>query len=352
MSTGTARFKSGSQLSSRSKLIWKIVQTLVWFVGAAIFLSLIFFPTLGITLFWDILIPVAPALIVVAVGVWRNVCPLATTALLPRKLGLSQRKIMSSELQGILSLVSVICLYAIVPLRHFIFNVSGHATAYLLFGVATVAVTMGFFYEWKSAWCSSLCPVHPVEKLYGSNVMFALPNAHCQQCQKCVSPCPDSTANLSPLSYHKTVYHRISAMLIVGGLPGFIWGWFHVPDQVRGLSWESLADIYTMPLLCMAGTIICYGVVTLLFDDKYLRTIAGVFAASAVSCYYWYRIPALFGFGKFTGDGLLVDLSHVIPYWSIVTIIVLVALFFFWWIVFRKPNKASWIVRPAYAQRA
>lgn len=351
MSTVSVRYKSGNQLSSRSILIWRIVQALVWVVGAVIFTCLIFFPKIGVLLFWNILIPIAPALIVVAVGVWRNVCPLATTALLPRHLGLSKRKIMSPMLQGILSLVSVACLYTIVPLRHFVFNSSGHATAILLFCVASVAVTMGFFYEWKSAWCSSLCPVHPVEKLYGSNVMFALPNAHCQQCQKCVSPCPDSTANISPLSYHKTVYHRIAAMLIVGGLPGFIWGWFHVPDQTGGFSFESLMDIYSMPFLCMAGTIICYGVVTLLFDERYLKAIAGVFAASAVSCYYWYRIPALFGFGKFAGDGLLIDLSRVLPYEAVVAMMISTSIFFFWWIVIRKPNRSSWVVRPVYAQR-
>ncbi|MBS1654594.1 MAG: ferredoxin, partial [Bacteroidetes bacterium] len=90
-----AKFKSGNQLSPRSKLIWRTVQGLVWLTGAFIFFCLIFYPKLGIALFWNLLIPVAPALIAVAVGLWRNVCPLATTNLLPRKMGLSQRRIMT-----------------------------------------------------------------------------------------------------------------------------------------------------------------------------------------------------------------------------------------------------------------
>ena len=105
---------------------------------------------------------------------------------------------MSVSLQGKLALLSVIALYLIVPLRHPVFNVSGHATALLLVVTTTAGVVMGFFYEWKSAWCSSLCPVHPVEKMYGRNVIASMPNAHCNQCMKCVVPCPDSTPNIDP----------------------------------------------------------------------------------------------------------------------------------------------------------
>ena len=72
--------KSGEQLSPRSILIWRIVQTLVWLVGVLILFYLVFYPNVGIHLFWNILIPIAPVLFVVAVGVWRNVCPMASTA--------------------------------------------------------------------------------------------------------------------------------------------------------------------------------------------------------------------------------------------------------------------------------
>jgi ferredoxin len=323
----------------------------VWLVGAAIFTCLIFFPALGVTLFWNILIPIAPALIVVAVGVWRNVCPLATTALLPRHLGLSRRKIMSSSLRSALGLISIIALYAIVPLRHSIFNLSGHATALLLAGAAAVGVTMGLVFEWKSAWCSSLCPIHPVEKLYGTNTMFALPNAHCDHCMKCVSPCPDSRANVSPLTYHRTFYDNLSALLIVGGLPGFIWGWFHVPDNGSDLSWATVFEIYKMPLAGMTLTLTVYSMITMVLNDKLTRLISSIFAAAAVSCYYWYRIPALLGFGEFGTDGLLVNLSAHIPFEAVTLIIALTTCFFFWWIVIRKENRTSWVIRPAYGKR-
>jgi hypothetical protein len=258
---------------------------------------------------------------------------------------------MSQQSHGMLSLISIILLYLIVPLRHAVFNVNGMATAVLLVITTSVAVAMGFYFEWKSAWCSSLCPVHTIEKLYGSNTAFTLPNAHCQECMKCVSPCPDSTANAGALSNQKSVYHQITSALLIGGLPGFIWGWFHVPDEAHGFSFSTIGQIYLMPLAAMVATLILYLIITGLTHAKHDRMITALFSATAVSCYYWYRIPALVGFGKFAEDGMLIDLSKSISYEWVAAAILLTTAFFFWWIVIRKPNRLSWTVRPAYGSK-
>jgi hypothetical protein len=349
MSVLATPFKSGGALSTRSIRQWRAAQLTIWLVGFVIFLCLIFFPAVGILLFWNILIPIAPALIVLAVGLWRNICPLASTALLPRHLGLSQKRQMSIETQGMLSLLSVVLLYTIVPLRHPVFNVSGHATAWLLAGTTIVALIMGFFFEWKSAWCSTLCPVHPVERLYGTKVIGSLPNAHCTACEKCVVPCPDSTPNLDPRGSQKTAAHRLAGLLITGGLPGFIWGWFHEQDGTPAVDLLSWAGIYYMPLLGMLITLAVYALLTKLFRGKKERVVTAVFATAAVSCYYWFRIPSLLGFGRFPDDGCLVDARAYLTGASITAISIILTLFFFWWLVIRKPNKASWVIRPDYA---
>jgi len=79
--------------------------------------------------------------------------------------------------------------------------------------------------------------------------------------------------------------------------------------------------------------------------------LVGLFSASAVSCYYWYRLPALFGFGIFPNDGMLIDLSKTIPSWTITALIVSTAIFFFWWILFEKQSKNSWVNRPIFAKK-
>lgn len=351
MSNAAFDFKSGNQLSSRSRIIWRILQTVIWLIGATILFCLLFIPSLGVLLFWNILIPVAPALFVVAIGVWRNVCPLATTILLPRHLGLSKRKRLSVSQLAKLNLAGVIALYSIVPLRHAVFNTNGLATAILIIALAFIGIILGFFYEWKSAWCSGLCPVHPVEKLYGGNVLMPMPNAHCEQCMNCVIPCPDSTPNIHPKMTHKTIYHQISGLLIIGGFPGFIWGWFHVADETNIFSYNTYLNVYKMPIVGLAVTLAAYIILTLLLKKKTERKLISFFAASGVACYYWYRIPALFGFGNFGKDGLLINLRNSLPEWSMLMITIISTFFFFYWLMIRKQNNRSWVIRPEYAHQ-
>jgi hypothetical protein len=342
-------FKSGVQLSYKSVLTWRLVQTAVWLVGLTILVSLLIFPSIGILLFWNILIPLAPLLFVLATGVWRNVCPLATTNLLPRHLGLSKGKKLTSMQLGKLNLAAVITLYILVPLRHALFNSNGRATAVLIIFMVVTGIILGFFYEWKSVWCSGLCPVHPVEKLYGGNVMMPVPNAHCGQCMNCVIPCPDSTPNIIPGASRKNFYHQLSGLLITGGLPGFIWGWFHVPDEARVSSFSTFIRVYTWPLAGLLVTLAVYWFLSKIFSLRSERKLVSLFAAAGVSCYYWYRIPSLFGFGDFENDGLLVNLRFTIPGWSIVVLTISTTIFFFYWLVIRKANHISWVIRPPFA---
>lgn len=338
--------KSGDQLSTRSIMLWRIAQISVWLLGVIIFINLIVNPVTGIHLFWNILIPLAPALFVVAVGVWRNICPLSSTVLFPRHMGFLKRKKLTIAQAGKLNLIAVIALFILVPLRHAIFNMNGTATALLLISITLVAVFAGLFYEWKSAWCSGLCPIHPVEKLYGIKNKLTLPNAHCNTCHRCVTPCPDSTPGINPLSSKKTRYHKIAGFLMIGAFPGFVWGWFQVPDYNGIASFTQLMSIYMLPVIGLIVSSVLFLLLKRFINEKIL---IAIFSAAAVSCYYWFRIPALVGFGVFPGDGMLIDLTGFLPIWSIQITVLATTAFFFWWIVFSKQNKISWMTRPVYA---
>lgn len=350
MSETLNRLHPEKKLSEQSFYLWRALQAAVWLVGAAIMICLVFFPNLGLLLFWNILIPVAPALFVLATGVWRNICPLATTNLMPRHFGLSERKKLTAVQLGKLNLLAIVMLYTIVPLRHAVFNNNGIATASLIMGMVVLGMIMGFYFEWKSAWCSGLCPVHPVEKLYGGNTLFTVQNAHCSECQNCVVPCPDSTPNIHPISTKRTLYHQLSGLLIVGGLPGFIWGWFHVPDE-QLFDWNNLLGVYKLPLLGFIVTSIVYIIASMMVSPKNEQKLVSVFAAAGVSCYYYYRLPALIGFGDFHTDGLLFNLSNSIPSWTVPTLQILTTGFFFYWMVIRKQQHRSWIIRPPFAAK-
>ena len=330
-------------------MVWKIIQVIFWFVGLGLFLIMLIKPDLGVVLFWNILIPIAPALLVIGTGVWRNICPLATTALLPDRFGLSKRKKLSSSQRATLSLAGIILLLAIIPLRHILFNNSGQATATIIMAVGILALISGFVFERKSGWCSGLCPVHPVEKLYGGGVAFSVVNAHCNECVKCSVPCPDSTPNFSPVVSSKLKSSKWIENLIVGGFPGYIWGWFQVPDYAASFGWTEVLITYSYPLGAGAITLLMYRLIRDAFPQKNRYHVVNFFAATAVSCYYWFRLPMLLGFGVGETNGMLIDLTLSLPAWSMTLLNLGTTAFFFWWMLIRKKKKASWALRPVYA---
>jgi ferredoxin len=329
-------------------MIWRIVQTLVWLVGIAIFLLLIFVPSIGLHAFWNVLIPVAPALVVFAPGLWRNVCPLASTALFPRHMNWSLRKRLPDSWRHRLNLLAILLLLAIVPLRHVLLDTSGPATAVAIATLAVLAVTLGFIFEWKSAWCSGLCPVHPVEKLYGAKPAIALKNAHCHSCEQCVSICPDSTSGRHLVGQTPILPRRLGEYLMVGGFPGFIWGWSQVPDYTAPEGWANLSSIYAAPFLGLVITMLAYAGLNKLCAEspKSKHLLIDVFAASAVSCYYWFRLPALFGYAPNPGDGMLINLQGILPEFSIIVSRIVTTCLFFWWLVARQRGPAKWSIRP------
>lgn len=333
---------------NRSIFYWKIILGLFWLIGITILLFMLFLPPVGVTLFWNILIPVAPALLVVGTGLWRNVCPLATTALIPDRFGFSKNIKLTTSQCATLSLISVVALFVIIPLRHVIFNTNGQATAFLIIGVAVVAVVSGSLFERKSGWCSSLCPVHPVEKLYGSGVAFSMPNLHCESCVRCSEPCPDSTVSISPMAT-TLPQSKISEYLLVGAFPGYVWGWFQVPDFRGAAGWENMLFIYGVPVLGAMTTLIAYSILKKSLAKRHGNVLISLFAAAAVSCYYWFRIPQLLGFSSLDTNGTLIDLSNYLPVWTPILLNTFTTVFFLWWMVFRKKPMRSWSKRPAYS---
>lgn len=344
------RLSSNSHSSFSSTYIhfWRIAQITVWTIGLVILIALFLTPELGLDLFWNILIPIAPLLFVLALGIWRNVCPMATSTLLPRHLGWSQKLKPNHSQIGLFNLLGVIALYTIVPLRHSIFNTNGVATGILIISLLLIGVVLGFFFDWKSAWCSGLCPIYPVEKMYGNNVITTPFNAHCDRCVKCVNPCPDSSQNFHPFIYPRWNRLNISSLLTIGGLPGFIIGWFQVADRYTAPNLQGFLYDIALPTTGLAGSILLYVLFRSLLHEQHEKLLNRFFAATAISCYYWFRLPALLGFGDMGEDGLLIDLSNTISPWMIYSITIGLVIFFFYWIVFHRQNKKSWTVRPAF----
>ncbi len=338
-------------LSPRARQAWRLVQILLLLLGVALCVTLFVAPGLGLDALWNVLIPVAPALLVVAPGLWRNICPLGTVALLPHHLGMSRQRRLSRDLQGWLLLAGVLLLVLMVPLRRVILNTSGPATALALLGLGAVALSMGLFARRKSGWCSGLCPVHAVERLYGSEPLLAPPNAHCEPCARCVDLCPDSTPRMHPfLDNGRSVPSHLASIFIVGAFPGFVWAWFHVADGAFARSWSEVALAYGQPLLAGLVTLAVFLALQRSLRAEHRDVLARAFATATVGCYYWYRLPALVGFGLIPGDGQLVDLSGTLPDFFPALSRAATTAFFAWWLLLRRGRSPlAWTVRPAFA---
>jgi len=328
------------------KNIVKPLQTIFFLLGPIIVGLLLFKPQLGIDIFWNILIPIAPLMVFLLPGLWRNICPLAYTSLLPSKFGMGKKLIISNKLSGTFQMMGVILLFIIAPLRHVGFNLSGEFTGILLLTTAFIAIILGYFYAYKSAWCNGLCPVHPVEKLYGSRPLATFSNLHCSICHNCTKPCPDSTTGDAYDKYQKKPHSQFVAKIMYGGFPGFVWGWFQVKDYAFSEGIYHLGEIYFYPYFSALITFCLYLMIRKVGKNRYDKQINLIFASTAIYFYYWFRIPQLIGFGEFKNNGMLVDLTSILGP-NHVLIIQLATGFFIYFLSFTLSYK-SWSRRPNF----
>jgi len=296
---------------------------------------------------WDVVVPVAPLLVVLAPGLWRNICPLASSALAADKFENGGAWKPSRKTQGWLSLVGVAGLFLLVPMRHIVFNTSGPATAMILIVLVVAAALAGTVFAAKSGWCSGMCPVHPVERLYGSESLLRLRNAHCVECVRCVAPCPDSVPGIDPFSrIGRQWSRRIAGTMMLGGFPGFVVTWFFVPDYRGVEGWAHLDVVYGLPLIGTVISLALFALTRSVLSRRWHLLHARSFAAAAVCAYYWFRLPALVGFSVFPGDGMLVDLTATLPGWTPWAMRAVTTAGLLWLLVGRRSSIRAWSLRP------
>jgi hypothetical protein len=273
---------------------------------------------------------------------------MATLNLIPLRLGISAQASLSKSMMPILSLAGVIGLLIIVPLRHLSLDTNGLHSALMFVIAGMIAFTMGVYFKWRSGWCTNLCPIHPVEKLYGVAPLATFRNTLCAQCERCTKPCPDSTQSMTPVVTEASRISRVVGHLMIGGFVGFIWGWFQVPDYTDSVTAIQCVTAYLWPIGSALVSIGLYGILYrwIVLTKEGRRSLIKIFATAAVSTYYWFRVPALGGFGMHHGTGMLYDLTHTLPYWSEHLSHLVTTLFFIWFMLIRKHHKTAWMIRP------
>jgi len=298
---------------SRAGEGWRSAQGILVAAGGLLVLGLLVTPEPAGWLLWNLVVPVVPGLLALAPGLWRNLCPLATLAMAAGKLGLGRARRPEVPWLHALQLGGVLLLLALVPLRHLGLEESGVASALLLMGLGALAFVVGAAGPGKSTWCASLCPVHPVERLYGVAAAAAPANARCGECSRCHAGCVDLTPRATPLTSRRTRAGLSAGWWMVGGFPGFVWGWFQVPDAATTPGLGEVLHAYALPLGAGLMSLAGFGLLRWRLGKASEPELVRLGAALALGTYYGYRLPALVGMGVFPGQGVLVDLSAVLP---------------------------------------
>ena len=271
---------------------WKAVRVVSVLSYLALCVAMFVAPVGAMFTFFQVIVPLLPILFFVAPGLWRNICPLAATNQTPRVLGFSRALTPPAWLRRGGYLIGMTLFFGIAGARLVLFNQSARATGVLLSVVIASAFVGGVVFKGKSGWCSSICPLLPLQRVYGQTPFVVVPNSHCTPCVACTKNCydfkpqPAYQADLHDPDPHWSAPRK----LFVAALPGFVLGFFTLVN-VAGTA--GLA-VYGQLALYVAGSIASFYVLdAVLALTPALMT--ALYAAAALNTFYWFAGVVLAG---------------------------------------------------------
>jgi NADPH-dependent 2,4-dienoyl-CoA reductase/sulfur reductase-like enzyme/polyferredoxin len=270
--------------------IWNIFRFLSVGILIALCVLLLLAPNLALFLFWRIVIPLLPLVFFIAPGFWRNVCPLATVNQLPRVLRFSRGLTLSPNMQKYAYLLGIILFLVIVPSRKVLFNADGTALALLLSTMLGLSFIGGILFKGKSGWCSSICPLQPVQRLYGQSPFITLKNNHCPTCVGCTKSCYDVNPSASYLAdlHDESAEYRRYHTFFAGAFPGLILGYYLIPNPPT-IPITTMYFHFAVYMLVSLGSFVALNTIARATINK----ITGLYAVLALNLYYWFALPSL-----------------------------------------------------------
>jgi nitrite reductase (NADH) large subunit len=236
-------------------------------------------PDVGLELWWGLLVPLLPLVWFVAPGLWRNVCPLAATNQIPRTLGFTRGRTAPPWFRTYAPLVGIAIFLAAVFARPTVFADDGTATAALIGGALVGAFAGGYVLKGKSGWCSSLCPLLPVQRMYGQTPFANVPNSHCRPCVGCTKNCFDFNPKVAFLAdvHDGDRQWSTTRKLFTAAFPGLVIAFFT----------EQELAVMALAVGASAGSFLALEALLPASTPK----LAAVYAAAAINLFYWWAAP-------------------------------------------------------------
>lgn len=285
--------------------LWRTAQWLGVVLTVALLGAFVQWPEPALHLLWDQVIPLLPAVFLVNPMIWRNVCPLGTLNDLAGRR--RAEPVLAARPLAVGWAVGVGLLVLMVPARRFLFNTQGAAMAITVSVVAGLALAAGFVVSRRGAFCNALCPVLPVEKLYGQSPLVDVGSARCTDCNRCAAlGCYDLAGRKS--AAQSAPGGRSSNWLLTpfgafaAAFPGFVIGYFNTVNGEFSTAW----DVYTTVAMWSAGSLL---LATLIVRGTKARPALALFVlgAASITAYYWFAAPLLVtAYGGGAGLGAIV----------------------------------------------
>ncbi|GAB2446098.1 FAD-dependent oxidoreductase [Nocardia tengchongensis] len=295
-------FPAFTDLTSRIPLrVWQAARVLSITAYLALIVTMFVRPAGGLFVFFKIVVPLLPGLFLIAPGLWRNTCPLAATNQLPRLLRFTRAATAPAWLQQRGYLIAVALFFGIAGSRVAGLDRSGTATGIVLSAVLLAAFTGGIAFKGKSGWCSSICPLFPLQRVYGQTPFVTIANNHCQPCVGCAKNCFDFKPRAAYQADMADPDPGWSAprKLFAAALPGFVLGFMVLAGYPGVAVPQRYLALGAAVLVAVGG----YFAVEALTGVS-AAVLSAVYAAVALNGFYWFAGPVLLGaFTTVTGVG-------------------------------------------------
>lgn len=276
----------------RAAALWGIARWSALVAVPVLLFWLLYQPTSALKVLWYVVVPVLPGIFFINTAIWRGVCPLATLNEMGNRLG-TQRAPSPRMLPG-LSVGGLVLFHLMVPARHFLFNQNALVLVATVAAVGGIAAVLGALFTVRSAFCNSLCPVLPVEYLYGHAPLVPMDRGRCNACSLCTPRgCldlagPKAMPQLLGPSRHTAGWLSTPYGGFFAALPGFIIGY----NQVQDGPLTSAVLVYGTTLGWSLASFLVLSAVVLAFRVS-SRPALILIAAISGGLYYWYAGPAI-----------------------------------------------------------
>ncbi|MEC3957212.1 FAD-dependent oxidoreductase [Nocardia sp. CDC153] len=296
-------FPAFTELPSRIPLrVWQAVRFLSITAYLALIVTSFVRPAAGLFWFFKVVVPLLPGLFLIAPGLWRNTCPLAATNQLPRLFGFTRAGTAPGWMQRRGYLVGVALFFGIAGSRVAGLDRNGIATGIVLSAVLLAAFGGGVAFKGKSGWCSSICPLFPLQRAYGQTPFVTIANNHCRPCVGCAKNCYDFKPRAAYQADMADPERGWSGprKLFAAALPGFVLGFM----VLAGYANVPVLNRYLVLALFLLVAIGSYFAIEALTGVS-PAMLAAVYAVVALNVFYWFAGPVLAAsFTTLTGVGV------------------------------------------------